>query len=259
MKSKGFVQVGCSVLACAVAISGIPHPAGHNVDRLRPRHPIPTGDLTKTITITITVSLGPSTTVALGSTSLTDSCADEVFSTSRTAFTSASSSLPSAIVSTVTLTTEIATTIFPSTTSLPSFSFSEPTSTPTIASSTTSFNPPPIPTPTDPNFNPITAPAIGGGNLVLAQNAADAQELNRKYRKLTFRDSCVDKDEACIGDGRAFCVLGKWRQELCAHPNTRCRAVPRMQTNGTVLGCYTDADVQARFASTGQSGNAFGE
>ncbi|CAE6479985.1 unnamed protein product [Rhizoctonia solani] len=257
MKSKGFVQAGCGALACVAVVSGLPRPTGHKADRLRPRHSISTGDLTKTITVT--VSLGPSTTVALGSASPTDSCADEVFSTSTTALTGASPSLPSVVVSTVTLTTEIATTIFPSATSLLSFSFSESTSAPTLALSTVSSNPPPIPTSTDSNFNPITAPSIGGGNDVLAQNAADAQELNRKYRKLTFRDSCVDKDEACIGDGRAFCTLGKWRQELCAHPNTRCRAVPRMQTNGTALGCYEDADVQARISSTGQPGNAFGE
>ncbi|CAE6388188.1 unnamed protein product [Rhizoctonia solani] len=196
-----------SAPACVAVVSGLPRPTGHKADRLRPRHSISTGDLTKTITVT--VSLGPSTTVALGSASPTDSCADEVFSTSTTALTGASPSLPSVVVSTVTLTTEIATTIFPSATSLLSFSFSESTSAPTLALSTVSSNPPPIPTSTDSNFNPITAPSIGGGNDVLAQNAADAQELNRKYRKLTFRDSCVDKDEACIGDGRAFCTLGK--------------------------------------------------
>ncbi|CAE6533707.1 unnamed protein product [Rhizoctonia solani] len=247
MKSKRFSQVGYGALVCAVAVSGLPRPTGHKVDRFRPRHSIPVGGFTKTITVT--VSLGPSTSITLGAASPTVSCTDKGIPTAASSFTSASPSLPSAIISTVVLTTEIATTIFPSVTSLGSVSFSSESSESIL----------PVPTPTDPSFNPITAPAIGGGNSVLAQNAADAQELNRYFRTLTFRDNCVNNDQACVGDGRAVCTLGKWRLEPCTHPNTRCRAVPRMQTNGTVLGCYTDADVQARISSTGQPGNAFGE
>ncbi|KAH7334000.1 hypothetical protein B0J17DRAFT_674984 [Rhizoctonia solani] len=264
MKSKKLVRAACGALACAVAVSALPHHAGHNLDRLRPRHSIAVGDVTKTVMVT--VSLGPSTTITLG-TSTTAPCTDKDTPTSTT--TSASSSVPSAIVSTMTLTTEIATTIFPSSTPSSSFSSgtSESTTTASTTSSTTSsaasstvlFSPPPAPTPADPSFNPITAPAIGGGNPVLAQNAADAQALNRKFRDLTFRDSCIDSDEACIGDAHAVCILGTWRQRACTQPNTRCRAVPRMQTNGTVLGCYAEADLLARFSSTGQSGNPFGE
>ncbi|CAE6472522.1 unnamed protein product [Rhizoctonia solani] len=262
MKLKRLVQAGCGVLACAAAVSALPHQAGHNLDRLRPRHSIAVGDVTKTVVVT--VSLGPSTIITLGTTSTSDPRTEEDSSS-----TSASPSVPSVIVSTMTLTTEIATTIFPSFTPSPSFSSgaSESTTTISTASSTTSsaasstapFSPPPAPTPTDPKFNPITAPAIGGGNPVLAQNAADAQALNRKFRELKLEDSCVDKDEACIGDSRAVCRLGTWRFTACTQPNTRCRAVPRMQTNGTALGCYTEADLSARFSSTGQSGNAFGE
>ncbi|CUA76521.1 hypothetical protein RSOLAG22IIIB_06326 [Rhizoctonia solani] len=257
MKSKRFSQVGYGALVCAVAVSGLPHPMGHKVDRFRPRHSISVGDFTKTITVT--VSLGPSTSITLGAASPTIPCTDEGIPTAASSLTSASPSLPSVIISTVVLTTEIATTIFPSVTSLVSASFSSESSESILPTVSTSLSSPPVPTPTDPSFNPITAPAIGGGNSVLAQNAADAQELNRYFRTLTFGDSCVNNDQACVGDGRAVCTLGKWRLEPCTHPNTRCRAVPRMQTNGTVLGCYTDADVQARISSTGQPGNAFGE
>ncbi|CEL53034.1 hypothetical protein RSOLAG1IB_06102 [Rhizoctonia solani AG-1 IB] len=273
MKSKTVVEVVCGALVCAAAISGLPQSAGHKADRLRPRYSLLV-DATKTVTVT--VSLGPSTSAALGrSTSTVDPCTDENTPTSISSTTT--SSRPSAIISTITLTTEFAITVFPSATpsvssSLSSETFESTTSPPTTAatpsaspatssttSSTSSLVPPPAPTPTDPNFNPITAPATGGGNAVLAQNAADAQALNRKFKELTFTDRCVDGDEACVGDGPVICTLGAWRRQLCREPNTRCRAVPRMQTNGTAIGCYTQADLKARFSSTGQPGNAFGE
>ncbi|KAJ1303857.1 hypothetical protein OPQ81_008277 [Rhizoctonia solani] len=204
----------------------------------------------------VTVSLGPSTTVTIGAGTMTNPLIDGSTSTTTSLFTTASPGVPSAIVSTITLVTEIGTTVFPSITPSPSSLFTSLSSdsittastTPTTilssalpttssaTSSTASSGPSPVPTPTDSDFNPITAPAIGGGNSILAQNAADAQALNRKFRQLTFRDNCVNGDQACIGDSRAFCTLGTWRSDLCMRPNTKCRAVPRMQTNGTVLG-----------------------
>ncbi|CAE6470070.1 unnamed protein product [Rhizoctonia solani] len=273
MKSRTLAQAGCGALVCVAVTSGLPQSAGHNIVRLQPRHSA-LGDETKTVMVT--VSLSPSTTVTLGGTSSIDPCTDENTSTSTTS-TTTSSSVPGAIISTITLTTEFAITIFPSATPslpslLPSESFESTTALPTssvitltppgtsfTASFASSSSSPPSPTPTDPSFNPITAPAVGGGNTVLAQNAADAQALNRKFKELNFRDSCADGDEACVGDGPSLCILGTWRRQLCREPNTRCRAVPRMQTNGTAIGCYTEADLEARFSSTGQLGNAFGE
>ncbi|CAE6481015.1 unnamed protein product [Rhizoctonia solani] len=268
MKSKLLAQTGCGALAYAVTVFGLPQSAGHKMDRLRPRHSASaSGSATRTVMVT--VSLGPSTTVTLGGTNSANPCTDENMPILTTS-TTIPSGLPNPIVSTITLTTEILVTILPS--AAPPFSspLSSGTSVPTTAlpaiittssalptTSSTSSSIPPIST--DPNFNPITAPAIGGGNVILAQNAAQAQALNRKFRELTFSDSCLDGDEACIGDGPSLCILGIWRRQLCRQPNTRCRAVPRMQTNGTAIGCYTEADLEARFSSTGRSGNAFGE
>lgn len=62
MKSGTLVQAGCGVLACLAAeVSALPNP-GHN-NGLRPRHSTPTGDVTKTVLVT--VSLGPSGVVTI--------------------------------------------------------------------------------------------------------------------------------------------------------------------------------------------------
>ncbi|ELU41313.1 hypothetical protein AG1IA_04648 [Rhizoctonia solani AG-1 IA] len=260
MKSKLLAQTGCGTLAYAVAVFGLPQSAGHKMDRLRPRHSASaSGSATRTVMVT--VSLGPSTTVTLGGTNSANPCTDENMPILTTS-TTIPSGLPNPIVSTITLTTEILVTILPS--AAPPFSspLSSGTSVPTTAlpaiittssalptTSSTSSSIPPIST--DPNFNPITAPAIGGGNVILAQNAAQAQALNRKFRELTFSDSCL--------------VLGRFDRNFME--TNRCglnreKAIMQAAQHSvpcSAIGCYTEADLEARFSSTGRSGNAFGE
>ncbi|KAG8685609.1 hypothetical protein FRC09_014640, partial [Ceratobasidium sp. 395] len=163
------------------------------------------------------------------------------------------SSLSSVSSSAPTTTPEL-TSILSDSTSILSESSSIPPSSSTIAV--------PVPNPTqsftpEPNF--ITDPAPSG-NAVLAKNAADAQELNRLYRGIRPRSRCdVEAMAGCVGDVPARCIQGVWAPTFCAVPETACRAVPRMQTSGTALGCFKEVDVLARIASTGQQGNAFGE
>ncbi|KAF8603322.1 hypothetical protein BDV93DRAFT_168388 [Ceratobasidium sp. AG-I] len=256
MKSATLIQAGCGVLACLGA-EAFALPGGRHNNQVRPRHPTPsTGDVTRTVLVT--VSLGPSGVVTIPP-------SDDSSTTTSTP-----------IVSTLTFVTEVTTTVLPTPIPAPSESVSTsssslstspfdtssiPVSTSTVEPTPTSSSvaaPDPTP-PLDPNINPITAPAQGGGNPVLAQNAADAQAMNRAFRNLKMSDKCEDGAEGCVGDSPVSCGGGTWLPYFCMVQEARCRAVPRMQTNGVVLGCYNDADVSARFASTGQPGNAFGE
>ncbi|KAG8692102.1 hypothetical protein FRC08_010007 [Ceratobasidium sp. 394] len=246
-------RTGFGALACLAAaqIQGTRALPPH---ALHPRHP------TVTKTVFVTVSYGPSTTATLGSTS--DVCDD--WETS-----SPTPSSSSVIVSTITLTTEVATTIVltptPDSATLSSF-ISTTSLIPTSTSESSSAQPSstiqaPAPNPTQP-FTPephyITDPAPSP-NAVLAKNAADAQALNRMYRLVDLQGRCDEGTVGCVRDVPARCTRGTWAVNFCTIPNTVCRAVPRMQTNGTALGCFTEADVLARIASTGQPGNAFGE
>ncbi|KAG8790919.1 hypothetical protein FRC12_010652 [Ceratobasidium sp. 428] len=267
MKLTALFQIGCNALACMTAAARIRGAGALPPHAIRPRHP---SEVTRTVLIT--VSFGPSATVTLGS--------------------DPTSSTPVPITTTLLLTTQVATTIVPTVTSdsietlssLSSALSSAPTTTPessttseltstspesTSALSESSSIPPPsstiavpAPNPTqsftpEPNF--ITDPAPSG-NAVLAKNAADAQELNRLYRGIRPRSRCdVEAMTGCVGDVPARCIQGVWAPTFCAVPETACRAVPRMQTSGTALGCFKEADVLARIASTGQQGNAFGE
>ncbi|KAG9103024.1 hypothetical protein FRC07_010100 [Ceratobasidium sp. 392] len=228
---------------------------------VRPRH---VTEVTRTVVVT--VSFGPSTTVTLSS-------------------EQTSATTPSPIITTVNLTTEVATTIVPTLTSDSvdtSSSLSTTSSVPTLTSEssstistssstsleTSSTSPSsstiqvPAPNPTQsftPEPNYITNPAPSG-NPVLAKNAADAQELNRLYRTIRPKSRCdVEGEAGCTGDVPARCIQGIWIVTFCSVPETTCRAVPRMQTSGTALGCFKEADVLARITSTGQPGNAFGE
>ncbi|QRW22745.1 carbohydrate-binding module family 19 protein [Rhizoctonia solani] len=246
MKSKLLAQTGCGALAYAVAVFGLPQSAGHKMDRLRPRHSASaSGSATRTVMVTVSLALRlllhSEAPIVPTLAQMKHNNIDYRNSCDRIPFGRSP---------------------------LPLRCFREPPSRLRLfldhhyqfGATHYLFHVFIHPTyTTDPNFNPITAPAIGGGNAILAQNAAQAQALNRKFRELTFSDSCLDGDEACIGDGPSLCILGIWRRQLCRQPNTRCRAVPRMQTNGTAIGCYTEADLEARFSSTGRSGSAFGE
>ncbi|KAL4244110.1 hypothetical protein ABKN59_009450 [Abortiporus biennis] len=89
------------------------------------------------------------------------------------------------------------------------------------------------------------------------QNGKDAQVLNAKFATLTADSPCTDGDQACIGNGFAQCVGGKFEVTECAG-GLMCAALPLVNKAGTSLSCDTQADVLARIQATGAQGGITG-
>lgn len=112
--------------------------------------------------------------------------------------------------------------------------------------------------------------------LLLLENGKDAQALNAKFATLSASSTCTDGDQACVDNGFAQCVGGKFQSTKCSG-GTKCAALPLVNKAGTVciplyfhadhvltssfqsVSCTTDADAQARIAATGATGGVTGK
>lgn len=82
------------------------------------------------------------------------------------------------------------------------------------------------------------------------QNGQDAIALNNKFKTLTANSPCQAGDQACINNGFAQCVNGKFVVQGCA-AGTICAALPLVNSPGTSIACTTQADLDQRIAATG--------
>ncbi|RDB23349.1 hypothetical protein Hypma_009103 [Hypsizygus marmoreus] len=102
---------------------------------------------------------------------------------------------------------------------------------------------------------PVT-PAPASGDFKL-QNGKDAQALNAKFATLSADSACTAGDQACIGDGFAQCVNGKFIVTSCGATLT-CAALPLVNKPGTSITCTTTADAAARIKASGATGGVTG-
>jgi hypothetical protein len=89
------------------------------------------------------------------------------------------------------------------------------------------------------------------------QNGQDAQKLNAKFSQLTASSSCTDGDQACVNQGFAQCVGGKFQVTKCS-ASTICAALPLVNKPGTSIACTTESDALARIKATGATGGITG-
>ncbi|CUA75694.1 proline-rich protein [Rhizoctonia solani] len=107
---------------------------------------------------------------------------------------------------------------------------------------------------TDATTPAVTADATKPFQL---QNGKDAQALNKSFESLTESSSCNDGEQACVGDGFAQCVGGKFQVTACSG-GLQCFALPLVNKAGTSIACDTEADAAARIAATGATGGVRG-
>ncbi|KAF9462879.1 hypothetical protein BDZ94DRAFT_654465 [Collybia nuda] len=102
---------------------------------------------------------------------------------------------------------------------------------------------------------PTPAAPVAGG--FKAQNGKAAQALNAKFANLSANSPCNPGDQACIGDGFAQCVGGKFVIMSCGATLT-CAALPLVNAPGTSIACTTAADAAARIEASGAAGGITG-
>ncbi|TFK76689.1 hypothetical protein BDN72DRAFT_953226 [Pluteus cervinus] len=83
-----------------------------------------------------------------------------------------------------------------------------------------------------------------------AKNIQDAIAQNADFAKLTTDSSCTLGQNACINNGFAQCVNGKFVVQPCA-PGTICSALPLVNAAGTTIACTTTADRDQRLQVQG--------
>ncbi|KAF8508524.1 proline-rich protein [Hysterangium stoloniferum] len=98
------------------------------------------------------------------------------------------------------------------------------------------------------------APSAGGFQV---QNGKDAQALNAKFASLTASSPCNEGDEACVNNGFAQCVGGKFAITQCAG-GTQCFGLPLVNKPGTSIACTTEADARSRIQASGAIGGITG-
>jgi len=89
------------------------------------------------------------------------------------------------------------------------------------------------------------------------QNGLDAQNLNASFAKLTADSPCQTGDLACLNQGFAQCVNGKFVVTPCT-TGTQCMALPLVNKPGTTVTCDRLDDGLARFAASGVSSSLDG-
>ncbi|CAE6410966.1 unnamed protein product [Rhizoctonia solani] len=114
-------------------------------------------------------------------------------------------------------------------------------------------------TPTATLINDAGTPAVtaDAAKPFLLQNGKDAQKLNNSFQSLNDNSSCNDGEQACVGDGFAQCVGGKFQVTACSG-GLQCFALPLVNKAGTSITCDTEADAAARIAATGATGGVRG-
>lgn len=100
-------------------------------------------------------------------------------------------------------------------------------------------------------------PSNSSGGGFQLQNGKDAQALNAKFSTLSKSSTCQDGDQACIDDGFAQCVGGKFVITPCPS-GTTCIALPLVNKPGTSIACTTQSDAEARIKATGATGGISG-
>ncbi|KAF8575964.1 hypothetical protein K439DRAFT_697941 [Ramaria rubella] len=98
--------------------------------------------------------------------------------------------------------------------------------------------------------------AAGTGGFQL-KNGQDAQAQNAKFASLTASSSCNEGDQACVDNGFAQCVSGKFVTTQCAS-GTQCFALPLVNSPGTSIACTTPSDASSRIQATGATGGVTG-
>ncbi|KAJ6626939.1 hypothetical protein B0H10DRAFT_2161448 [Mycena sp. CBHHK59/15] len=86
-------------------------------------------------------------------------------------------------------------------------------------------------------------------------NGQAAIKLNDQFKTLTASSPCTEGEQACVNQGFAQCVSGKFVVQPCA-ATTICAALPLVNSAGTSITCTTQADLDARIAATGATGAA---
>lgn len=76
-----------------------------------------------------------------------------------------------------------------------------------------------------------------------SENGKDAQALNTKFASLTADSACTDGDQACVDNGFAQCVGGKFSSTPCAG-GTKCVALPLVNKAGTVSSRLSSAQIK---------------
>jgi len=102
---------------------------------------------------------------------------------------------------------------------------------------------------------PAASASAAGGFQV--QNGKEAQTLNAKFASLTASSPCNEGDQACVSNGFAQCVGGKFTITQCAG-GTQCFALPLVNKPGTSIACTTEADATARIQASGATGGITG-
>ncbi|KAK7694222.1 hypothetical protein QCA50_001402 [Cerrena zonata] len=87
---------------------------------------------------------------------------------------------------------------------------------------------------------------------VQLQNGKDTIALNDKFAGLNADSPCAEGDQACINNGFAQCVAGKFVIQPCPG-GTVCKALPLLNSAGTTISCTTQADFDQRIAASGAS------
>lgn len=118
----------------------------------------------------------------------------------------------------------------------------------------------PAATPSDAtSINDAATPAVTANATkpFQLQNGKDAQKLNKSFQSLTASSSCTDGQQACVGNGFAQCVGGKFQVTTCSG-GLQCFALPLVNKAGTSIACDTESDAAARIAATGATGGIRG-
>ncbi|KAJ7640124.1 hypothetical protein B0H17DRAFT_960638 [Mycena rosella] len=84
-------------------------------------------------------------------------------------------------------------------------------------------------------------------------NGQAAIALNDQFKTLTADSPCTAPQDACVNQGFAQCVSGKFVIQPCA-AGTICAALPLVNSAGTSITCTTQADLDARIAAVSHLG-----
>ncbi|KAJ7286803.1 hypothetical protein C8J57DRAFT_1116526 [Mycena rebaudengoi] len=86
-------------------------------------------------------------------------------------------------------------------------------------------------------------------------NGQAAIAQNEEFKSLKADSPCTAGKDACINNGFAQCVNGKFVIQPCGG-GTICAALPVTTAPGTTIACTTQADLDARIAATGATAGA---
>ncbi|KAG8812731.1 hypothetical protein FRC17_001878, partial [Serendipita sp. 399] len=101
----------------------------------------------------------------------------------------------------------------------------------------------------------------GGGGGFQAENARQAQELNRSFADIQEGQSCDGQESrfpACTGDGRFAQCDNKRVVVVACGGGLQCMALPLVRRPGTTVACDNPEDGARRIAEAGGSGGLTG-